>query len=146
MIYDDYEKECEKIREENEKYLNIFQTDLKEKGFSEKTIRAHVGNANFYINDFLLYGESISMKDGCGKIDEFLGEFFIRKCMWSTPGTIKSTATSLKKFYKCMLEHDEIEKDDYEYLCDLINDGIEDWQETCRIYNDPDEENPFMYF
>ncbi len=36
------------------------------------------------------------------RINDFLGEFFIRKCMWSTPGTIKRTAASIKKFYKFM--------------------------------------------
>ena len=81
-----------------------------------------------------------------GKIDEFLGEFFIRKCMWSTPATIKSTAASIKKFYKCMLDHGKIEKGDYKFFCETVKVGMEDWQALCAQYNDPEEENPFGFF
>lgn len=141
--YEDDEVICIKFRDENDKYLEIFQNDLLEKGFSNRTVRNHLNNAEFYINDFLLYGEPISMKDGCFCIDEFLGYFFIRKCAWSTPGTIKSTAASLKKFYKCMMEHDKIKKDDYQALCEIIKDKLEDWMDICDQYNDVDQVNPF---
>ena len=50
------------------------------------------------------------MEEGISMLDEYLGNFFIRKCMWSTPANIKTNATSIKKFYKCMLEHGKIEK------------------------------------
>ena len=83
------------------------------------------------------------MKHGCGMVDAFLGEFFIRKCMWSTPGTIKSTAASIKKFYKCMVEKNLVEKDAYTLLCEVIRDNMEEWQVRCSFYNDPDEINPF---
>ena len=76
----------------------------------------------------------------------FFGDFFIRKCMWSTPASIKSTAASLKKFYKCMLQHGYIDKESYDYLCFDIKENMEDWQEECAIYNDPDEPNPFYMF
>ena len=63
--------------------------------------------------------------------------------MWSTPSTIKSTAASIKKFYKCMMEHGFIKKSDYDDLCDEIKENMEFWQEDCAAYNDPDADNPF---
>lgn len=54
----------------------------------------------------------------------------IRKCMWSTPSTVKTTATSLKKFYKSMAEHGKIEKKDYDHVC-------HDIKESCESYNNP---------
>ena len=86
------------------------------------------------------------MKDGLWAIDEYLGEFFIRRCMWSTPATIKSTAASIKKFYKSMADHEEIDQADYKELCEEIRDSMEVWQELCASYNDPDEINPFAFF
>lgn len=86
------------------------------------------------------------MEDGVWKIDDFLGFFFIRKCMWSTPGTIKSTAASIKKFYKSMLNHGKIDKEDYDHLCFQIKKGMVQWQTDCALYNDPDEPNPFDIF
>ena len=70
----------EKLQKENEEYVKIFESDLLEKGLSAKTVNRHISNIDFYLNHFLLYGDLIPMKHGCGMVDAFLGEFFIRKC------------------------------------------------------------------
>ena len=101
---------------------------------------------SLFINDYLLYSEAKTFETGVCDIDGFLGDFFIRKCMWSTPGTIKSTACSIKKFYRCMLKHEEIQKSDYEYLCEEIKECMPQWQADCEQFNDPDAENPFCLF
>lgn len=141
---EDYEVECEKIRDANEELLELFEKDLA--GLSEKTIRRHIGNVDFYINEYLLYDDVRTFEEGVTMIDDFLGYFFIRKCMWSTPASIRSTATSIKKFYKCMMDHEKISKEDYEYLCNEIKFGMPDWQADCEQYNDPSAENPFAFF
>ena len=146
MNYEEYEGLCNNIRDDNEKHLKTFQLQLEEKALSEKTIQSHLFNVRLYLNDFLLYNEAISMWNGYIYVDEFLGSFFIRKCMWSTPSTIKSTAASLKKFYKCMMECGEVEKEDYRQLCQIVKENTEEWCEVCRDYNDPDQDNPFFSF
>ena len=85
------------------------------------------------------------MDKGVSGLDMFLGWFFIRKCMWSTPGTIKSTAASIKKFYKCMPDN-KIDEKDYKLLCDDIKENMEEWQYDCAMYNDLDAPNPFALF
>lgn len=145
MDYKDFDQFIDENRKENEKYLEMFREELEKKGLTEKTIRRHLGNADLYINDFLPRRETL-MKDGCDLASEFFGYFFIEKCMWSTPASIKTTAASLKKFYKCMLEHGQIEKDDYEELCDTIKFSLEEWQDDCAQYNDPDQDSPFDWF
>jgi hypothetical protein len=136
-----YEESCRAIRRENVRMLDIFRKSMQK--LSPKTVDKHVSNVDFYINDYLLYEEPLSFEEGVKRIDDFLGYFFIRKCMWSTPGTIKSTAASIKKFYKCMVQHRMIQESDYKYLCDDIKEGMPVWQETCARYNDPDADNPF---
>ena len=143
---EEYERECDKIRQTNEELLALFEEELQDSGLSAKTVRRHLSNAEFYINEYLLREEPRPMEDGITELDMFLGFFFIRKCMWSTPGTIKSTAASIKKFYKCMLNHGKISKDDYAYLCDDIKENMEQWQTDCAVYNDPDAPNPFSFF
>ena len=142
--YEVYEKECKEIRKTNEELLKLFENEMTEKGLSQKTINRHVSNVDFYINEYMLREDATPMEDGVGMLDMYLGYFFIRKCMWSTPNSIKCTAASIKKFYKCMLEHGKIEKDDYEYLCSVIKENMEEWQSTCAIYNDPDMDSPFV--
>ncbi len=146
MDYDDYSKACDEIREKNSVYLDLFEHTLIEDGLKGSTIKRHLSNIDFYINDFLLYEEPLTMDYGMGRIDSFLGDFFIRKCMWSTPGNIKSTAASIKKFYKCMMDSGIVKKSDYESLCSEIKNGMETWQTDCAIYNDPTEPNPFAFF
>lgn len=141
--YEEYEKECDKIRETNNEYLDLFEEDLQNAGLAPKTIRKHISNVDFYINEYVLREEPRPMEDGTSMIDMFLGYFFIRKCMWSTPGTIKSTASSIKKFYKCMLDHNKIDKSDYDYLCSEIKENMEQWQFDCAMYNNLDAPNPF---
>lgn len=141
--YKEYEKKCEKIRDINDELLELFASDLG--NLAPKTVRTHVSNVDFYINDYLLYKDTLTFEHGVGCIDDFLGCFFIRKCMWSTPGTIQSTATSIKKFYKCMLEHGKIQKKEYDYLCEEIKTGIPQWKADCAQFNDLDEENPFSF-
>ena len=144
--YGTFLKECEKIRKTNDELLLLFGESLEKAGISIKTINKHLSNVSFYINDYLLREETYSMEAGVEMIDDFLGNFYIRKCMWSTPANIKTTATSIKKFYKCMYEHAKISKEEYSFLNNTIKNSMAIWQENCAIYNDPDEPNPFFMF
>lgn len=144
--FEKYEAACKAIRTANNEFLGLFEKDLVLAGLSPKTIRTHLSNVDFYINEYLLREDACPMGDGVGMIDDFLGNFFIRKCMWSTPSTIKSTAASIKKFYKCMLDHGNIKKKEYDYLCSEIKEGMEQWQADCAAFNDPDADNPFDWF
>lgn len=125
----------------NYEYLILFQEDLENAGLKDKTIYNHLSNANLFITDFLIYHMDATMEEGVTMIGDFLGDFFIRKCMWSTPATVKTTATSLKKFYKSMADHGKIEKKDYDYVCRDIKESMTYWQECCAEYNNPD----FLY-
>lgn len=143
--YEEYEIACKKIQIENEEYLDLFELDLMKSGLSDKTILRHLRNVDFYINTYLIREEPRPMIDGTFYIDFFLGDFFIRKCMWSTPGNIKTNAASIKKFYKCMLDNDKISKDSYNYLCSEIKENLVTWQTNCEIYNNPDLPSPFSF-
>lgn len=142
----DYDKECERMREKNEKYIDEFVADLNKAGLSPKTIERHRSNVDFYINQYLFTYDVLEMEEGCRKLDDFFGYYFITKCMWSTPGAIKSTAASFKKFYKCMLANGHIKKESYNELCYTVKEEMEDWQATCAAYDDPSAEDPFDFF
>ena len=141
MDWNEYEKKCDEIRSENQKYLALFEKDME--GLSPKTVRTHLNNVDFYINEYLLREDTLSMEQGIDEVNGYLGYFFIRKCTWSTPATIKSTAASIKKFYKCMMEHGFVKEADYRCLCDEIKENMEFWQADCAAYNDPNADDPF---
>jgi len=88
-MYIDYEEKCNRMIERNYRYLTLFFHELKSKHLSDKTIQKHINNVDLYINNYMLREDVVSMKKGCQYIylDDFLGNFFIRKCMWSTPAS-----------------------------------------------------------
>lgn len=137
----DYLDFSEQNEDTNHDYLILFQEDLENAGLKQKTIYNHLSNADLFINDFLNYHMDATMEEGVTMLGDFLGDFFIRKCMWSTPATVKTTSASLKKFYKSMADHGKIEKKDYDYVCRDIKESMEYWQECCAEYNNPD----FLY-
>jgi len=129
--YEEYEAECARIRKENAGILAGFETWLEKSGLKEKTIKKHVVNIDLYINDYLLYYDTVEAKDGWDSVHGFLGDWFIRKTTWSSPTAVRENAASLKKFYKFMVEAGEIDQESLEDLKDTIKIWLDEWVETA---------------
>lgn len=136
----DYEKQVEEMETKNEQYLKQFEQHLKTLGFTTKTVQKHIENVSFYINDYLCYSDMQTMDCGCINIGGFLGDWFIRKAMWSSCAQIKANAASIKKFYKYMLELGQVEAQDYAYLCESIKNQMPEWLDTMKKHDDNCEE------
>ena len=108
------------MKKRNEIFINNFESWLNEKGLVKKTIRKHISNIDLFLNNYLVYSDISTMEEGVYDIDMFLGDWFIRKCMWSSKNSIKETASSIKKFYQCMSEYEYISKEDYKFVHLLI--------------------------
>ena len=134
--YEIYEDNCTKIRKQNERLLLEFEAWLQASGLSKKTIENHVSNIDFYVNEYLLYEDAVEARDGAVSIDDFLGYWFIRKTMWASRTSIKSNATSLKKFYIFMLEKGFIDEVELADLKHAITDCMPEWLATLEGYND----------
>lgn len=141
--YEQYEADCEKIRTVNKQLLTEFEDWLESSGLSPKTIRNHINNIDFYINQYLLYEDAVEAPDGVsgGNVGMFLGYWFIKKAMWASKSSIKGNATSLKKFYTFLLEKGLIDKDDLQELKETIKEGMDEWLATVERYDDPEIED-----
>jgi len=122
------------IEKANKKHLKVFEKWLQDSGLASKTIDNHVTNVEFYINDFLCGYFEKDVTQGCYKIDRFLGDWFIRKAMWSSCPYIKGNAASFKKFYACMLENGVVEQKDYDALCETIKENMPTWLYEMKRY------------
>ena len=131
----DYDAECERIREKNAEYLALFERALKQQGLADNAIHRHVGNVDFFLNDYLLYDDANEMESGCSDVGGFLGDFFIRKCTWSSPTAIKENAASIKAFYQCMRDNDLISESSYEELAQTIEEDMDEWQAACSAFD-----------
>lgn len=125
----------EKMVQNNQKYLDVFEKWLEEKGLSLKTVRGHLSNADFYINDYLVYRNQETIEEGCMCLDDFISNIFIRKCLWSSVSSVKTTVSSIKKFYTCMLEKGYITDESYQALVTEIKECMDVWLKEMREYN-----------
>ncbi len=139
--YEKYEEDCKKIRELNERLLDEFGVWLKSSGLAEKTINNHKSNIDFYINEYLLYEEVTEAKEGVISVNMFLGYWFIKKAMWASQASIKSNATSLKKFYTFMYEKKLVDEEELIDLKETIKEGMAEWLETLDRYDNPSDED-----
>jgi hypothetical protein len=135
--YEEYERECNKIKMENGKLLADFEKWLSDKNLSQRTKGRHLSNVEFYINDYLLYDDAIVPAEGPSRIGMFLGDWFIRKAMWAGKTSIKESAASLKQFYQYMLGRGNISKESFQRLKERISKEMPMWLETLERYDDP---------
>ena len=134
---EDYEKievECDKERVKNEKLLKEFSNWLKKSNLTKKTIDKHTTNIDFYINEYLLNYDVIEAKNGIDEIDSFLGDWFIRKAMWSSKAEIKANASSLKKFYTFINDKGLIENINLKELKSIIKINMSKWLENMEEF------------
>ena len=133
---DEREKQLKENTKRNENYLKIFEKSLEEKQLIAKTIRKHVSNIDFYLNDYLTYyDEIIKMKDGTQYTGSFLGDWFIRKAMWASKSSIKEMSSSLKKFYEYMSALGFVKISDYQEMCYEIKDNMDLYLENLEDYD-----------
>ena len=88
-----------------------------------------------HINEYLLYDAAIPANKGAVEINSFLGDWFIRKAMWSSAAQIKQNAASFKKFYSFLLEQQLIQKEDLEDMKETIKEEMYGWLENVDAYN-----------
>ena len=130
MSYQDFERDSDAIRAENSVLLDGFDKWLIQSGLKVKTIRKHVQNVDFYINDYLLYDDCLRAKDGVSSLNGFFNWFFPRKAMWSSKASTKETAASLKKFYKYLAELGVVAPADYLFLLSEVKNEMPEWLEN----------------
>jgi len=74
-------------------------------------------------------------------VPEFLGDWFIRKAMWSSEASIKGNAASLKKFYAFLAERGEVERQVVKNLNQTIKAGMPIWLGNMCEYMDLEDED-----
>lgn len=140
MMNEDYKKweaEKERIQADNKVLLQEFESWLAQSGLKASTISSHSQNVDFYINDYLLYTDDlVEAKDGALEIGYFLGDWFIRKAMWSSKAHLKANAASFKKFYTFLLSKGLIEKEELAEMKALIKEEMPDWLDSMSRYDD----------
>ena len=140
---DEYEKKVRELQAENAEIFASFRAALVEKGLAKPTIRRHVENAEFFLDDYLAETEGVSAVEGIDHVPSFLGFWFIRKAMWASETAIRQYAATFKKLYAHLAEQGRVSVDDVAHLKSVIKEELPEWVETVQRYDDPDITDPW---
>ena len=101
---DTYEQRIQAIQLANQPILDGFEKSLKQAGLSEQTVKAHVGNIQFFGRYLLWDGYSLRRLDEAseGDVYDFLEDWFPRKALWASVSSMKIYLASFKKFSQWM--------------------------------------------
>lgn len=94
----------------------------------------------------MVHDDYCTFDDGLVMLDGFFLDFFRRKAMWSSPATIKSTAASLKKFYKFLAVKNLIDAKDYQDFAEEIKDSMEYWIDSFNEWENNTFESGLFLF
>ena len=132
--WEEWEKQIEKTRTNNNKLIIEFEKHLKTKSLKSDTVKKHIYNIDFYANDFLLRHEIIPVEKGILEIGYYLGDFFIRKTSWASKYTIQENIASFKKFYTFLNEIGQVSKNELNEMKELIKEEKANWIEEVENY------------
>ncbi len=132
---DNYEEELKKNEKRNEKFLKEFSDWLDSKNLSPKTKKNHLGNVEFYLNDYLNYYEVTKMEEGIFEVFGYLNGWFIEKCAFASRTSIKENAASIKKFYQCMSEKEYVKVQDYKKLCMILRESMDEFFDNLDAFD-----------
>jgi hypothetical protein len=132
-----------RLEKKTEIVLKRFYRHLTEKkGLSEETASRHAGQIEFFAFHYLMDYNEKSILDASGSdIEDYLGNWYIRKVLNSTKSDVRSILVAFKKFFKFLYERGEIDK---EQLGDILS-ACEDPQTYIRRFEtyfelDPESE------
>ncbi|MGX6979187.1 DUF6933 domain-containing protein [Vagococcus elongatus] len=132
--FEGYEKIAEEIIENNQLVLEGFQRYLKDGlGLSDKVVRRHLGNVQFFIDEYLLYYGLHTPITDFYDVGGFLADFFPRKALWASASEIKSSGTALKKFYTFLSVVGVIDQAQLKEVKEIISEGIEVGLDTLEM-------------
>ena len=122
----DYDKEFDKVRKRNKEILEIFNKDLS--SLSDKTRKGHIDNASLFLEDFFYMEGLEDVVEAAAYVPSFFS-FFIDKCVWAAPSSVKSLARSMKKFYSSMEKNGLVEKKECDLVLETIKENLDEWVE-----------------
>ena len=133
----DYDREVEKIKEQNEPLLAEFEEWLKASGLSAKTINNHYQNITFFA-EYLVYYEPLEPLIDADEFDVngFCGNWFPRKAMWASANSARSNMTTFRKFSKFMVDAGHWSANRNKAIREMLKTNKDEFIEVADSYYD----------
>lgn len=133
----DYDQWVEAMEKANRSVLKEFEKSLIDQSLSDKTIRKHVDNIDLFVNMYQTsYSYCGTMFDGWNDFDDFIGYWFVRKCLWSSVSAIRGLVASLRKFYLFLAKTNYVTEEERAQANLILDDGMEKWIDELHEFDD----------
>jgi hypothetical protein len=134
---DDYEKRRAELLAANADLMKDFHAHLLASKVSARSAAAHLDRLSFFADVYLADYCNETLAEGYDAISGYLGDWFIRKAMWSDVGTMKQNIATFRAFYAYMNASGRLADDRLRELEEVIVNGSAIWLRHLKRYNDP---------
>lgn len=146
MAEESYEEMEARLTAVNEELLAHFTNDLiLKKKMGKKKAHEHADRLRFFGSDYLLGYQSEGLVEGVFSFPSFVGDWFIRKCMWSDVQSVKENVESFRLWLRFVGESGKLPASDLIRLHKRIDEDLDTWCLRAKCYSDPDWEHEDLF-
>ena len=128
-----------RLTDANEEHLAHFTNDLiREKKMGKRKAHEHAERLRFFGDDYLLNYGSEDLVEGVFSFPSFVGDWFIRKCMWSDVRSVKENTESFRLWLRFLAESKRVSPEDLIDLHKCVEANLETWCLRAQCDNDPE--------
>lgn len=122
------------IEEKNKEIIKLFNDYLVNLGLAKKTIKNHIWNIEFFAEYLIRYEPHMELLEAdAGNINDFLGNWFVEKAMWSSPSAVRAYISTFKKFFACLQNNNKISEIINEEVLEIIKEEKRNWIENAEF-------------
>lgn len=88
-------------------HLKEFKRSLDNAGLSPRTVRAHVKNVGFFIDEYLTQ-RRLSPEEGLDEVEHYLGDWLVNEDEYTSKTFLRDSAASLNKFYQYLASNGRV--------------------------------------
>ena len=134
--FEEFDQVADEVRKNNEYLLEAFKDYLAAENLSEKTIKKYASYVDDYINLYLLYSRIITPVSNEGNLTDYLGYWASGKMIWTSLDGLRKSSTSLRKFYKFLVQVGEITEEQFKQVNESIKEGKELGENEFELESD----------
>ncbi len=139
MAEEEYEDIVARVEAANEELLGHFINVLiLEKGVGKRKAHQYADDLRFFGNEYLLDYGGDNLLEGLSSFPSFVGDWFIRKCMWSDEVTLGRNVEAFGLFLRIQMEWGKIKQDEVNAWDDRCQKDLELWCLRVKVYNSPE--------
>ena len=136
---EEYDKMRERLEKANEEIIGSFVNHAVETTKRGKHRMAkYASQLQFFSNEYLINYHEYDLLEGLECFPEFIGNWFIRKCMWSDEASLRENIEGFKAFLGYLEETKQVQKERLDELRQHIDDESHLYLLRVKYFNDPE--------